>query len=69
MKQDIIHKHLVCIVLNFSTPFVLLQANEGPVKESGQPEAQRAAGKEPKHSADGGGQEARGQSERNFPAD
>lgn len=48
---------------------MFLQANEGPVKESGQPEAQRAAGEEPKHSADGGGQEERGQPERNFPAD
>lgn len=46
-----------------------VQADEGPVKESGQPETHGAAGEEQKHPTDGGGQEERGQSERKLPAD
>lgn len=46
-----------------------MQTNEGPVKESGQHEAQGAAGKKQKHAINGGGQDERGQSQRKLPAD
>lgn len=45
------------------------QADEGPVKEGGQPETQGAAGEEQERPADGGRQKERGQSQREFPAD
>lgn len=46
-----------------------LQADEGPDEEDGQPEAQGAAGEEQERPADGGRQEARGQPQRELPAD
>lgn len=45
------------------------QADEGPVKEGGQHETQGAVGEEQERPADGGGQEERGQFEREFSAD